>query len=199
MPSPSPFVLQPKHVYLQVMRAITARDDGGAALADGLDLVSTMTDDGVPQMLLAMLARLAPIQPSGGRPRPADDARGPPIPQPGIATETAPGDAQWPAQMPFRGYRGDVVAGALHRWLCVLHSKPTHFTPMARSSRLEWQASSLHAQVVMWVHIVVCQCLTYGVGAAVLANMAHRRPAVQREIRRLGGVELLLSQCQASC
>ena len=33
--------------------------------------------------------------------------------------------------------------------------------------------------------------------AAVLANMAFRRPEVQREIRGLGGVELLLSQCQA--
>lgn len=33
---------------------------------------------------------------------------------------------------------------------------------------------------------------------AVLANMAFRRPSVQQQIRQLGGVELLLSQCQAS-
>ena len=33
---------------------------------------------------------------------------------------------------------------------------------------------------------------------AVLANMAFRQPIVQQQIRQLGGVELLLSQCQAS-
>ena len=98
----------------QVLRAITARDDGGTALADGVDLVPALLDAGVLQMLLSMLARLAPMQPSGGRPRSADDARGPACLQPGAAMEMAPDDPQWPLRPPYRGYRGDLVAGALN-------------------------------------------------------------------------------------
>ncbi len=94
------------------MRSVTARDDGGAALADGADLAPVLLDAGVVQMLLAMLARLAPIQPSGNRPRSPDDARGPDIPQPGVVLTTASDAAQWPARAPYRGYRGDLVAGA---------------------------------------------------------------------------------------
>ena len=41
------------------------------------------------------------------------------------------------------------------------------------------------------------RCVTLCALAAVLGNMAFRRPAVQRKIQQLGGVELLLSQCQA--
>ena len=50
------------------------------------------------------------------------------------------------------------------------------------------------------IHLLVSKLSqqSWCVRMVVLANMAFRRPSIQREIRRLGGVELLLSQCQAS-
>ena len=94
------------------MRAVTARDDSGAALAGGCDLAQTLSDAGLVPTLLAMLACLAPIQPSGGRPREPDDARGAEL-QPVAILAANVHDDEWPSRPPYRGYRGDLIAGEL--------------------------------------------------------------------------------------
>ncbi len=109
----------------QVLRAVTARDDGAAALVGGCDLVQTLSDAGLVPTLLAMLAQLAPIQPSGGRPRQPDDARGPEL-QPVTAFDEDAGANQWPTQPPYRGYRGDLVAGELLSSGSAWRSKCSH-------------------------------------------------------------------------
>lgn len=93
---------------LQVLRAVSARDDGGKALAGGCDLVDVLSSQGFVQTLLGMLARLQAITTPGRQPREGDDARGAPVEYPpllGLVTD------RWPIIQPYEGYRSDIVSG----------------------------------------------------------------------------------------
>ena len=96
-------------VSAQVLRAVSARDDGGAALAGGSDLVEALRSQGLVRTLLGMLTRLQPITTPGRQPREGDDARGTPVIAPSLSgTAACP---PWPTIQPYEGYRSDLVSG----------------------------------------------------------------------------------------
>ena len=137
----------------QLLRDLCAREDGGAAVS-GRNLASVVLEAGGVQLMLALLAALAPIQ--GGRGSQQAPAMSPP-------TATA---APIPSRLPYPGFRSDVVAGK-------------HLDHPKALVHIFWQA-----------FIVVC------LFAVVVANIVHGRPEAQSMVQELGGVELVLSQCQ---
>lgn len=80
------------------MKSLSARDDGGASLSGGLDLIETAAQSGLVECLLSMLSSMQAIQ----HPRAAE--RGELVPE--KEQETS-----FPRKPVYLGYRSDVVAG----------------------------------------------------------------------------------------
>jgi hypothetical protein len=188
------------------MRDLAGRDDGGAALSGGADLVQGLAAAGHIALLLAMLKALCPIKSSRKPPASAPtmvELDGGSLPTPQLparpstadlpAADLAPVLAQqaaaFPYDQPYFGYRSDILAGADSRsrapgrLFCVLATAAAvsallAFTPGPPPAAL---ANALLA-------------FTAGPPPAALANAAARRQAVAAEVSALGGVELVLSQ-----
>lgn len=89
---------------MQLVRDLAGRDDGGAALAGGVDLVQALLSAGLVRLLLSMLKALRPIS------QKAAAAGGEPLPTADLAPMLALQSAAFPYDQPYFGYRSDVLA-----------------------------------------------------------------------------------------
>lgn len=118
-----------------------------------------MCQRGLVDALLGMLRALPPITKPNAAPAAASASR--PL-------------TPYPADVPYQGYRSDLVAGKPCVSQCC-HCCPEHIR-----------------------HSKVMRCRSHPVATcpAVLANAAFGRSPVQQQVSDGGGVELLLEQCQ---
>jgi hypothetical protein len=166
---------------VQVLKDMFALDDGGARLAAGQNLGSVLCRHGLVALLLSFLVALGPTS----RPaRAAAISAGPSQPfgmlvSPSIASTAA----SFPQRPPYPSFRTDVVAGASH-----VHDHCQHWTNIASFPLL----CSLFGWGPCMLHKIRLLC------GAVLAHAAYQRREVQNELLRLGGVPVILGQCQVS-
>lgn len=164
-----------------MLKDLYALDDGGASLATGKDLGSSLARAGLPHLLLALLAALPPIMQPRGRAASGGVPSSSPEPEQAAQARIRAGPvvasvkeaaAGLPKRAPYLGYRTDIVAGV---WV-----QPARAVHGCR--RLARPSGGAEER--------------YAVRAAVLSHASYRRPPVQREILQLGGIPLMLSQCQ---
>lgn len=109
--------LTPNQSNLQVLRAVAARNDGGAALSGGTDCV-LLTHVALVPVLLGMLHALGPParwrapqlqqQQSGPQHSPGDTDASSQLPVSEAVRRLA---ARYPKHPPFQGYRSAVLSG----------------------------------------------------------------------------------------
>ena len=101
---------------LQLLRDLAARDDGGAALAGGGDLVAELAAAGGVRALLAALRALGPVRDARRR-----DAGDPAAEFAGVAPALREEAARFACDPPYEGYRTDLLSGAGGmQWLAFL-------------------------------------------------------------------------------
>jgi ataxin-10 len=181
---------------LHLMRDICARDDSGRGMCGGGNLVASLQAAGFLSTFLALLKALGPIQrpphqqqAAAAAPPAAQDGSGIPV------AELAPALAQqakgFPADPPYQGWRTDLLAAVAN----AAHDRPS--VKVGRRKAYAWRTPVSCLQLL---HLKSPPsrrlALPRGVCAALLFSCSTGCPWVQAEVSALGGVELVLAQCQ---
>ena len=201
---------------LRLVRDICARDDSGRGLtggSGGADLVAALQAAGAVRTLLALLKALAPIQPWRRRQQPgaaaqaesaaaAAAAAGAAGPSAGagsaggiqvaeLAPQLAAEAAGLPSAPPYPGYRSDLLAAL---------ANAAHARPAVQASTCWRCKPGLPGGAWREGSTALPRCALAGRRLArpcsVRTAPCSLPPAPQAEVGSLGGVELVLAQCQ---
>lgn len=197
---------------MQVLRALTAQEES----ASKQDLISEKQLITMLTIILAMLAALNPIQPPRRPTAPAQQPSGMPA-QPAensnntAHTHQAPGVQSVPPTDSCLSGDHEQPPEALPDQLSGHHSSLQAHNKASMHDTNECQALPVMHQVLSQQHAESPEELIRLAGqfpklspykgyrcdlVALLANLCFRRHAVQDAVQQLGGVELILSQCQ---